>query len=89
LTRIQSQPRAESRDKAKRVLEWIACAERPVKKFEVQDGIALHDENLVLNDDTKVSKNVFDLCKPLVEDGLNGTIRFVHSSVKEYVHCHD
>jgi hypothetical protein len=52
LTRIQSQPRAESRGKAKQGLEWIACAERPVKKFEVQDGIALHDENLALNDDT-------------------------------------
>jgi hypothetical protein len=38
---------------------------------------------------TQVSKNVFDLYKPLVEDGPNGPIRFVHFSVKEYVHCHD
>src|SRR2546430_3176315 len=81
--KIESQLNSQSRDTALRILEWIACADRPLKKFEVQDGAALHHENIMLNDNTKLSKNVFDLCKPLLEDGPNETIRFVHSSVKE------
>ena len=54
-------------------------------KHEVQNGIALHAGNKRLNDASKLSEHVFDLCKPLIEDGPKGTVIFVHFSVKEYV----
>jgi hypothetical protein len=84
---MQGQLNAQSKI-AIRILQWIACAERPLKKYEVQDGIVLHDGNTVINDSTKVSKHVFDLCKPLLEDGPGETVRFIHSSVKQSVPLH-
>jgi hypothetical protein len=80
---MQDQLNAQSKI-AIRILQWIACVERPLKKYEVQDGVVLHEDNTVIDDSTKVSKHVFDLCKPLLEDGPAETIRFIHSSVKQY-----
>ena len=54
-----------------------------MKKFEVQDAVTLNPENTSINEDTRVSEHVFELCKPLVENGPNETIRFVHVSVKQ------
>jgi hypothetical protein len=77
----------QSHKTAIRTLNWIACAERPLKKHELQHGICLYPDNNnnVVTDGTKPSRRVFDLCKPLLEDGPNDTVRFVHSSVKQYV----
>ena len=69
--------------KATRILEWLACSCRLMKMHEVQDGIAFHADNLILDDDTKLSPAVLDLCKPLIEEGPNKTIDFVHYSAKE------
>ncbi|KAL9085448.1 MAG: hypothetical protein Q9165_007598 [Trypethelium subeluteriae] len=71
-----------------RIFEWIAFGERPLKKFEVQAGVSLHHENTVISANSQMSRNIFDLCKPLLEDGPHDTIRFVHSSVKEYLLKH-
>ena len=70
-------------EKARRILEWLACSCRLMKIHEVQDGIAFHADNQVLDDDTKLSPAVLDLCKPLIEEGPNKTIDFVHYSAKE------
>jgi hypothetical protein len=69
--------------KATRILEWLACSCRLMKMHEVQDGIAFHADSLILDDDTKLSPAVLDLCKPLIEEGPNKTIDFVHYSAKE------
>jgi hypothetical protein len=66
-----------------RILEWLACSCRLMKMREVQDGIVFHADNMVLNDETKLSPAVLDLCKPLIEEGPNKTIDFVHYSAKE------
>ena len=67
-----------------RIFEWIAFGERPLKKHEIQDGVTLDCEHSILNEETRISRSVFNLCKPLLEDGVYDTVRFIHSSVKEY-----
>jgi hypothetical protein len=70
-------------EKATRILAWLACSCRLMKMHEVQDGIAFDKDTLILNDDTKLCPAVLDLCKPLIEEGPNMTIDFVHYSAKE------
>ncbi|KAF2812552.1 uncharacterized protein BDZ99DRAFT_413355, partial [Mytilinidion resinicola] len=71
-------------DKAVRILEWITFAKRAPKKFEVQDAVALTANNNILSEDTKLPETVLHLCRPLVEDGPDNTIVFVHFTVYEY-----
>jgi hypothetical protein len=70
-------------DKVLRVLGWMAFAKRPLKAYELQYGAILHLENTIISHETKPLGNILDICKPLAEDGMNQTVIFVHSSVKE------
>lgn len=45
--------------------------------------MSLHCGNTIINESTRVLDNVFELCKPLIENGAGDTVRFVHISVKE------
>jgi hypothetical protein len=84
LGRILRDLNEETSKKAIRVLEWIACSFRIMKVHEIQDGIVLHTRDIELNERTKLRDNKFlDLCKPLIEEGPNNTIDFVHYSAKE------
>jgi hypothetical protein len=72
--------------KAVRILEWIACSFRLMKVHEIQDGIVLHTIDAELNEETKLCNTAFlDLCRPLIEEGPNNTVDFVHYSAKEQV----
>ncbi|PQE33310.1 hypothetical protein CJF32_00003809 [Rutstroemia sp. NJR-2017a WRK4] len=68
------------------ILKWMACSYRKLKPFELQDGLAFHTGNTVLDDTTKLSIRVLDQCKPLIEQGPSGTLNFVHFSAKDYAH---
>jgi hypothetical protein len=68
-----------------RILEWLACSCRLMRIHEVRDGIVFHTDNLVLDEDTRLPSGVLDLCKPLIEEGPNHTIDFVHGSARESV----
>ncbi|KAL1618376.1 general transcription repressor [Neofusicoccum ribis] len=70
-------------DLAVRILEWVMFSRRPLKKAELLDGIALHHENTSLNTSTKLLEHVLETCKPLVEEGPNGTVVLVHFSLQE------
>jgi hypothetical protein len=74
---------AQDSEKARRILEWMMLAKRPLKKFELLDGITLHRGNTQLNEKTRLWEQVIDLCKPFVEDGANETIMFIHFTVRE------
>lgn len=67
------------------MLEWLACAFRVVKIYELQDGILFKDEHSTLNTKTKLTRDILDLCKPIIEEGPNQSVDFVHYSAKEYV----
>jgi hypothetical protein len=68
---------------ALRILEWLACSFRPLKIYEIQDGITFNLDNTVLSDVTKLNSDFVDLCKPLIETGPGSTVDFVHYSAKE------
>ncbi|KAF8865135.1 hypothetical protein BDZ45DRAFT_474377 [Acephala macrosclerotiorum] len=68
-----------------RILHWMACCYRPLKIFEILDGISLRPNCTTLNRKTRMHKKVLDLCRPLVEDGPSGTLEFVHFSAKAYL----
>ncbi|KAI9708049.1 MAG: hypothetical protein M1820_004253 [Bogoriella megaspora] len=83
--RIEGRLDDQGRATVTQIFEWIAFGERALKKHEIQDGVTWHRENTTISEETHISRNVFDLCKPLLEDGPHDTVRFVHSSVKEYM----
>ncbi|KAH6711796.1 hypothetical protein BKA61DRAFT_693710 [Leptodontidium sp. MPI-SDFR-AT-0119] len=77
----------QSRDKALRILEWLACSFRIMKTHEIRDGIQFHVMGMELNNRVKVKliDGFFDLCKPLVEEGPKNTVDFVHYFAKQFV----
>lgn len=62
----------------------MACSFRPLKTFEIQDGLVFKTLECLLNDETKPKKSLLDLCKPIIEEGVGNTVDFVHFSAKEY-----
>lgn len=70
--------------KAIRILQWIACSFRLLKKHEIQDGIVLQQNDVELNERTKLVDGFLEQCKPLIEEGPKNTVDFVHYSAKEY-----
>ena len=70
-------------EQAHRMFSWIAYAERPIKSYELLDGLAFFYSPYVLDDETRFPESLLDLCKPLVEIGPGMTVDFVHSSAKE------
>ncbi|KAG4441376.1 hypothetical protein IFR05_003133 [Cadophora sp. M221] len=85
LDRVQSEYSAYSSKKAILILQWMACSFRPLKTFEIQDGLVFAAPDCLLNDETKPNKSLLDLCKPIIEEGIGNTVDFVHFSAKEYI----
>lgn len=66
-----------------RILEWMACSYRPLKSYEILDGISFRPGRTRLDSRMRIQKEVLDICRPLIEDGPSDTINFVHFSAKE------
>jgi len=62
----------------------MACSRRPLRGYEILDGIAFRPGCTTLNSRTKVHREVLDLCRPLIEDGPSDTLDFVHFSAKRW-----
>jgi len=87
LDRIMDKDRPHHvRSIAIRILEWMACSYRPLKTFEVLDGISFNAGCTDLNSHTRMLGSVLDLCRPLIEEGPSNTVDFVHFSAREYLH---
>ena len=81
LSRVNSLP-PPSRDKARKLLGWIACTPAPLTIQEIQRVLAIK-----LNDREGRARSLADLqiekiCGPIVEVN-DGYIQFVHFTVKE------
>jgi len=85
LERARDRVGVKEYDRVLRILAWMTFAKRPLKEYELQYGIILHSENIctIIDHKTKPISSVVDICKPLAEDGVNQTVTFIHSSVKE------
>ena len=83
LHRVMNELSVRDRERAVRILEWIACSFRIMKVYEIQDGIVLTSDNDELNEESKLTAGFLEICKPLIEEGQKNTVDFVHYSAKE------
>ena len=52
--------------------------------YELLDGIAFDASMTTLTPESKIRKQILNLCRPLIEEGPANTVDFVHFSAKEY-----
>lgn len=86
-SRIDSMRPVQLRQRAFSILHWVCAARRPVSLHEVADGIALHLGQTVLDRRTRSSnpsKDIIEICAPLLERLKNDVLDVVHFSAKEY-----
>lgn len=68
-----------------RVFQLLTYGKGPLKTYEIRDAVTLGGDARYISDDNRVRDPIFDLCKPLIEIDLDGTVRFAHGSVKKFV----
>lgn len=88
MDRIKAHADANQRDKALKILEWLVFAFRPLKYYEVTDGIVFKTGTDVIDETTKLRRGILDVCRPLIEERRDNIVDLVHFSAKESV-IHD
>jgi hypothetical protein len=83
ITRLKDESDSHNFDTILRMLRWISFTKRPLKKCELLSGMALTPETPTLDENTVLADRAIELCKPLIEELSDGSIRLVHFSVKE------
>ncbi|KAI9667637.1 MAG: hypothetical protein M1821_000454 [Bathelium mastoideum] len=71
--------------KASRILKWIACSRRALRKFELLPALALNSEITFPDSNSIPIPQILEICKPLVEERPDGSVTFVHFSVQEFL----
>ncbi|KAH9881601.1 hypothetical protein IAQ61_000327 [Plenodomus lingam] len=83
LLRICSAPGPQEYGGVPHIISWICCAQRPLLKHELLQGLAF-SKNDAVNDARSIPlAQVLDHCKPFIEERSDSTIVFVHFSVQE------
>ncbi|KAK0654181.1 hypothetical protein QBC41DRAFT_386563, partial [Cercophora samala] len=74
------------------LLGWLACARRPLKWYEVRGAAALDLDGQTVNFEQLVPRSLKqshrDLFGPLVEQGPDSTLQFIHPTAREYIVKH-
>jgi hypothetical protein len=83
LDRLRSHEDELQRLRAQRILGWLAFAYRPLKAWEICDGLVLQEHGGILDAQSKLAGGALDICKPLIEEREAGTISLVHFSARE------
>lgn len=83
IAQMKQRYNVETFGKVLRVFSWLSFAKRSMKRHELEWASVLHIGNTVLSSETRPFGNAIDFCKPLVEEGPNGSVSFIHSSVQE------
>ncbi len=83
LDRLCSRQDEVQRCRARYILGWLTFAYRPLKTWELCDGLALYENNGPISAESKLSYGVLDLCKPLIEERESSTMSLVHFSARE------
>ncbi|KAL5120621.1 hypothetical protein ACEQ8H_001369 [Pleosporales sp. CAS-2024a] len=84
LSQILSRLNEQSQDRVRCIFGWIAFAKRPLKKLEFLSALSFTsgDHNLTRLVPRYV---VEDVCSPLIEERHNGSLTFIHVSVKHFL----
>ncbi|KAI0889136.1 uncharacterized protein GGS22DRAFT_153217 [Annulohypoxylon maeteangense] len=82
--RLLDRAREKNRRFVRPILQWVACAQRPLSEEEMLQALSIEPGQ---QDFTKRRKQFLDICKmcgPIIEI-KDGNIQFVHFSAKEYL----
>ncbi|KAF5986953.1 NACHT domain-containing protein [Fusarium bulbicola] len=73
--------------KQRRVFSWMLFSKgkQPLRKHELRIAMELHSESSIMNENTKPFPNALDICKPFIEDGSEGSVVFIHSTVPQFL----
>jgi hypothetical protein len=66
-----------------RIVSWICFAQRPLHKHELLHAISIGSVGSNFGHQSVPVVQILDHCKPLIEIRYDGTVVFVHLSVKE------
>lgn len=69
--------------KVRRIFGWLLFAEKKqgIRRRDVLLGSSIHERSDALQRSTKPFPNSLDICKPLIEDGPDGTVSLIHSTL--------
>ena len=83
LNNIRSRCSEHDIARVRRIFAWLLHHKSriPLRKDQVRIGISLFPGRDTLDDQTKPLPNTTDICKPLIEEGSDGSLVFVHSTV--------
>ncbi|KAK8130903.1 hypothetical protein PG984_007341 [Apiospora sp. TS-2023a] len=85
-SRILDNVSPSARESTLFILRWLVTAKRPIKWHEVQAAKAINvDEQSVELERRRIRKDIKDLCGPLVDIRVDGTVELVHSTAKFYL----
>ncbi|ORY00158.1 hypothetical protein BCR34DRAFT_606363 [Clohesyomyces aquaticus] len=85
LQRICNPREPHKYERARRILKWVSFSRRPLHRLELLHGLALTPDRLVPDCKEIPTTAILELCKPLVEERIDGSIAFVHFSVQEHL----
>ncbi|KAG4295211.1 hypothetical protein FPRO06_01795 [Fusarium proliferatum] len=73
--------------KQRRVFSWMLFSKgkQPLRKHELRIAMELHSKSCIMNENTKPFPNALDICKPFIEDGPQGSVVFIHSTVPQFL----
>ncbi|KAI1386580.1 uncharacterized protein F4822DRAFT_431452 [Hypoxylon trugodes] len=66
------------------ILQWITCAQRPLREEEMLQILAIEPGQLDFTKGRKVFRDIRKACGPIIEID-DGVVRFVHFSAREYL----
>ncbi|KAL8366864.1 hypothetical protein RB595_005026 [Gaeumannomyces hyphopodioides] len=83
LTRILNRLDAQSVDRIRCVLGWIAFAKRPLKLLELLSAVSFSAMGAAV--DHLAPRYLLDECAPFVVERGDTTLAFIHASIKEFL----
>ncbi|KAI0101764.1 hypothetical protein GGR51DRAFT_563230 [Nemania sp. FL0031] len=87
LYRIREKISVTLRAVVKRVLHWILCARSPLREEQILQALVIEPGARDFTKGRKEFRDIRKECGPIIED-VDGVVRFVHFSVKEYMLKH-
>ncbi|KAF3061219.1 nacht domain protein [Daldinia childiae] len=82
LNSIKSKHTQVLRDVVRNILQWVACAQRPLREEEILQILAVEPGKSDFTKGRKEFRDIYKACGPIIEV-QGGFIRFVHFSAKE------
>ncbi|KAI1092734.1 hypothetical protein F5B19DRAFT_453335 [Rostrohypoxylon terebratum] len=84
LDRVKNKLSRSARATVRNVLQWVACAQRPLREEEMLQVLAIEPGQQDFTKGRKQFHDIRKMCGPIIEFH-DGNIQFVHFSVKEYL----